>query len=309
MTFALAPDPVIALLARIYAFIAACSAVSFAHPRLRMAKAKPVRQAINSWWPPALTGGIALAFGPWTTLAVFAAVSGWTLHEYLRAQTGARDPRLEVLAYATVAIHFGAMATHDPRWVTTAWMGWGFGVLTLASLAFGGPAPMMRAARIQLGLVWTVFALGHVPWLIWRGPLPGPAGSAGFALFLLVCVMTSDAGQYVAGKALGRTKLAPQLSPKKTWEGLLGGMAITAGVAAMIAPSVVPLTRVQGACLGALLSALGLLGDLTVSGLKRELGIKDLGTTLPGQGGLLDRCDSLILAAPVYFYLVQAWFA
>lgn len=308
MLFSLAPAPIFELLARIYAFIAACSAISFAHPKLRSPQARPVRQAINSWWPPALTGGIAVAFGPWATLVVFAGISAWTLNEYLRAQGDAREKRLDAFGYLTVAIHFAAIASRDAQLVSTLWVGWAFGVVTLASLSFGGPTPMTRAARLQLGLVWTVFAIGHVPWLFFKGPLGGPTGNAGFILLLFTCVMTSDAAQYVAGKALGRHKLAPVLSPKKTWEGLVGGMAITALVGSMAAPAIVPFTRAQGALMGALLSGLGLLGDLTVSGMKRELGLKDTGAVLPGQGGLLDRCDSLLIAAPVYCYLVQQWF-
>lgn len=308
MPFTLASAALFTVLARIYGFIFVCSAISFAHPRLRREEAKPIRQAINSWWPPALAGGLCVALGAWAALAVFALTSGWTLREYLRTQGAERDARLDVLAYLTVPLHFGAIATGDSRLVSGLWLFWTFGVLTLASLRLGGERPITRAARLQLGVVWTVFSLGHVPWFFFHGPLPGPTGAAGFVLLLLLTVMTSDAGQYVSGKALGRHKLAPTLSPKKTWEGLFGGMAISALVAGLAAPSITPFTHAQGALLGAALSGLGLLGDLTVSGLKREVGIKDLGAALPGQGGLLDRCDSLILTAPLFFAAVQAWF-
>lgn len=308
MSIPLAPAVLFVLLARIYGFIFVCSALSFAHPRLRRPEAKPIRQAINSWWPPALAGGLCVALGAWATLGVFALTSGWTLREFLRTQGAERDARLDALAYATVPLHFGAIATGDARLVSGLWLFWTFGLLTLASLRLGGEKPIARAARVQLGVVWTVFSLGHVPWFFFHGPLPGPSGAAGFVLLLLLSVMTSDAGQYVSGKALGRHKLAPTLSPKKTWEGLAGGMAISALVAGLAAPSITPFTHAQGALLGAALSGLGLLGDLTVSGLKREVGIKDLGTALPGQGGLLDRCDSLILTAPLFFTVVQAWF-
>jgi phosphatidate cytidylyltransferase len=97
------------------------------------------------------------------------------------------------------------------------------------------------------------------------------------------------------------------LSPKKTWEGLAGGVVVTSLVTAAAAPQLAPFDRLTGALVGVGLSLLGLLGDLLVSAIKRDVGVKDSGSALPGQGGILDRCDSMLLSAPLSFYAVNAW--
>ena len=135
----------------------------------------------------------------------------------------------------------------------------------------------------------------------------GPAGPEGLALLLLLSIMINDASQYVFGKLLGRHKLAPSISPKKTWEGFAGGVAVTSLVTASAAPLVAPFSAATGALVGACLASLGLLGDLLVSAIKRDVGVKDTGAVLPGQGGVLDRMDSMILSAPLYFYAVKTW--
>ena len=126
-------------------------------------------------------------------------------------------------------------------------------------------------------------------------------------LLLLLSIMINDASQYVVGKLTGRHALAPSISPKKTWEGFVGGVVVTSLVAALAAPLVAPFGPAMGALVGACLAALGLLGDLLVSAIKRDVGVKDTGAVLPGQGGVLDRMDSLILSAPLSYYAVKSW--
>lgn len=127
------------------------------------------------------------------------------------------------------------------------------------------------------------------------------------ALLLLVAVIViSDSGQYYAGRALGRRPLAPTISPKKTVEGAAGGLL--AGIAATVLigrywlPVVPPL---ELALLGAALVALGIVGDLFESLLKRSAGVKDSSALIPGHGGILDRIDSWLFAAPVYYVFLR----
>ena len=102
----------------------------------------------------------------------------------------------------------------------------------------------------------------------------------------------------------GRTPLAPALSPNKTREGLYGGLATTAVFSALLGPVFLPLDCLQSIVSGIVLGLAGVAGDLTISALKRRAGVKDAGNALPGHGGVLDRVDSLIYAAPLLFYVL-----
>jgi len=118
-------------------------------------------------------------------------------------------------------------------------------------------------------------------------------------LFALLVVWAADVGAYFAGKQFGRVKLAPAISPGKTWEGVLGGLAVVAGVAAGFALiRDLPLAVLIPFSMAA--AALSVVGDLTVSMFKRTVGLKDSGTLFPGHGGILDRVDSVSAAAPLF---------
>ena len=142
------------------------------------------------------------------------------------------------------------------------------------------------------------------------GALVAIRASAGreAVLLLLVTIMVSDTAQYFGGRWLGRTPLAPAISPKKTVEGALFGLA--AGVALMMTlavatPGLDQSTVPQRALLGVALVGLGIAGDLFESQLKRGAGVKDASTLIPGHGGMLDRIDSLLFAAPGFYLFLR----
>jgi phosphatidate cytidylyltransferase len=136
---------------------------------------------------------------------------------------------------------------------------------------------------------------------LWRSE---PQGRELLLLSLLV-VVAADVGAYFAGHALGRVKLAPRVSPGKTWEGLLGGLAaaalMTSAGALLLGQPVA-----RAASLGLAVGAMSVVGDLTESMFKRSAGLKDSGSLLPGHGGVLDRVDSVAAAAPL-FLLGAGW--
>jgi len=203
----------------------------------------------------------------------------------------------------------------------------------------GGAAVLTSAYWAAGGAVTAALALTLVAVLGWRLPggaagyvkdvtaalfataylaLPGatvaamlaPADGGKRVLTFIVLTVCSDIGGYFAGITLGRTgahKMAPTISPKKTWEGLAGS-AITVVVAGVImVPTLLHGYWWQGALVGLAAVAAAVLGDLAESMIKRDLGLKDMGTLLPGHGGILDRLDSLLICAPVVWLLLAAF--
>ena len=186
-----------------------------------------------------------------------------------------------VLLAAVVAAGVMALAAGPPSAAT----------ITSAAVAFMAP--------IYIGLPLGAIASVRVS----TGP------SAVFGLILIVAV--SDSAQYYSGRAFGRRKLAPAVSPAKTVEGAIGGL-VAATIAGALAGSsalhLVPFPPLIGAVVGVLVALFGILGDLFESLLKRSVGVKDSSALIPGHGGVLDRIDSYLFAAPCY-YVVLRWLA
>ncbi len=129
-------------------------------------------------------------------------------------------------------------------------------------------------------------------------------GAMRVALFILLCV-ANDTGGYAVGVLIGRHPLAPSVSPKKTWEGLLGSLVLACVVGVLGVHFMLSGDPAVGAVLGIATVAVATLGDLGESMLKRDLELKDMGTLLPGHGGVLDRIDSMLLAAPAVYLLLE----
>lgn len=129
-------------------------------------------------------------------------------------------------------------------------------------------------------------------------------------LFFFVVIFGSDSGQYFSGKALGKRKLAPAISPGKTVEGAIGGLVAAAGFGALCSLVFFPeLPYKFSIPLAVVMAALGMLGDLAESAIKRGSNTKDAASILPGHGGLLDRLDSLLFNAPVLYYFARIYFS
>jgi len=124
-------------------------------------------------------------------------------------------------------------------------------------------------------------------------------------LFLVVLTELNDVAQYVWGRLFGRMRVVPTVSPNKTAAGLIGGVATTMLLATLLAPLLTPLRFPYSLAAGLLIGMGGFVGDVVISAIKRDIGIKDSGTLLPGHGGILDRIDSLTYTAPLFFHFVR----
>jgi phosphatidate cytidylyltransferase len=267
-----------------------------------------LRQRISSWWVMiALLAG-ALLLGWIAVLILFVVISFIALREFLSLAHIRPEDRLIVLAaylcipvsYAFIAIdRYGMYLVFIPVYV--------FMFLPFAMTWIGQTrAFLATAATFHWGLVTCVYNLGFAAFLM-RTPVAAhlPAGPAGLVFFLLVATEANDVMQYVWGKLIGRRKIIPKVSPNKTWEGFLGGWATTAALIWFLGPVFTPLSGLGLAIMAAALPVAGFAGDVTMSAVKRDIGVKDSSALIPGHGGLLDRADSLIFTAPLYFHILM----
>jgi phosphatidate cytidylyltransferase len=185
-------------------------------------------------------------------------------------------------------------------------------VFVIAALAAemlkGAPFDKMLASvgATLLGMLYVVLLGGH---LVSVRMGFDPKLSAHLLFFFFLVIMGSDTGAYYAGRTFGRHKLAPKISPGKTWEGAVGGMLASLLMAVLAHFWFFPELSLKAALpLAAVMNVFGVVGDLTESALKRGAGAKDAAQILPGHGGLLDRLDSLLFNAPVIYYFARVYF-
>lgn len=271
-----------------------------------------VRLRIRSWWLMAAVFAVAMLLSRALSLVFFALVSFLALKEYLSLIPTRRADRGVLLwAYLAIPVQY--------FWIVDAWYGmfiiwipvYVFLFLPLRMVLIGETTGFLRAVgTLHWGLMTTVFSISHVAYLLVlpEAARPSAAGltvaGPSLVLFLVVLTQLNDVAQFLWGKALGRWKVVPTVSPGKTVEGFVGGVGTTLALALLLAPYLTPLTRSQAVAAGLIVGVAGFAGDVVISALKRDLGIKDSGTLLPGHGGILDRIDSLTFTAPLFFHLL-----
>ena len=263
---------------------------------------------LNTWW--FLIGGLALSllFPLKGAIACWAIVSAIAFYEFFKiVPVRPADTRALWWLFASIPLQY--------FWIILGWLGL-FQVFIPVIVFLAYPIRLIIAGVTQgflasLGLLhWgtmmSTYTISHIAYLMVLGEkLDAGVGPAGPLLYLLFLTQFNDAAQYIWGKSLGRTKIVPKISPKKTWEGFLGGVATTMVLAWILAPILMPsLTVAFALCAGLIISVSGFFGDIVMSAIKRDIGIKDYSNLLPGHGGILDRIDSLTYAAPVFFYFI-----
>ena len=201
-----------------------------------------------------------------------------------------------VAATALLVVWMRQLDDAFPLWALLA-----LPAIALSGLLRPGPGPRRLLEAWWLGSVVYVGVLG-AHWVLLRGDADGRA----WILVLLAVTFATDTGAYAVGRLLGSHRMAPRISPGKTWEGAAGGFAAgaAAAVAVPLALDIEP-SAAGLAVIAATLPVAAQAGDLIESALKRRIGVKDSSALLPGHGGLLDRMDSLLLAGPSLYWMVQ----
>ena len=228
-------------------------------------------------------------------LAIGAAILTW---EWVHL-CGLRTVTMPGAVVPAAVLLAGTLAVLEYPLAAWAVLGGGF-LLTWASAAgLRGPdRPRQPALRLALGVLY----IGVAGLCLIELRHENEAGRANL-LFLLLVVWASDIGAYLAGRALGGPLLWPQVSPAKTWTGAAGGLLLAMAIGAVLAPELAPGSPARAAAAAAVLAVATQAGDLLESGIKRHFKVKDTSSLIPGHGGLLDRLDGLLAAAPAAMLL------
>lgn len=292
--------------AGIFTVLAIASSITFLKRiRHRDIDYKNLSQRVNSWWVMIAIFALAVGVSKNATIILFGILSFLALKEYLSLiPTRRADRRVLFWVYLTIPVQY--------IWVAKEWYGmyiifipvYVFLLLPMRMVLIGETKDFLRAiGTIHWGLMMTVFSVSHVA-LLMALPESGNSvgGGAGLVLFLVFLTQFNDVSQYVWGKLFGSHKVIPKVSPNKTWEGFIGGVLTTILVSWLIAEYLTPFSWRQSLEVGAIIGIGGFIGDVTISALKRDLGVKDSSQLIPGHGGILDRLDSLIYTAPLFFH-------
>jgi phosphatidate cytidylyltransferase len=266
-----------------------------------------LNRRITSWWLIVIVVGLALLGGRSGITLLFALASLAALREFVVAGVQAKCPRALFLIACLVIV---------PLQFLLVWNGSYLPYTTLIPIVVFVALPLLgwlsgnigaflsRTCTLRHGLLICVFCLSHIPALLTLQISGDPAHAGWLLIFLLLVAQASDVLQYLWGQLAGRHPIAPQLSPSKTIEGTVGGIA-SASMFGVGLSSLTPFTTAEAALISLLITLLGFAGGLAMSAIKRRRGIKDWGKLIPGHGGALDRLDSLILPAPVFYYVLR----
>lgn len=262
---------------------------------------------IKAWWAMATLLSIAMLFGRAGAVTLFGILSFAAMREFLTLTAKSRADH-----YALAGAFFVVL----PFQYYLIWIDWyglysifipvyAFLFLPIISALRGETENFLtRVSETQWGLMICVFAASHVPALLTL-QIPGHEGKSILLIaFLVVVVQGSDVLQYIFGKLFGRHKIAPVLSPSKTWEGFLGGVLSASFLGACLW-WITPFAFWQAFLVSLLVAIMGFFGGLVMSAIKRDKGVKDWGHLIAGHGGFIDRLDSVVFSAPIFFHVVR----
>lgn len=309
-------DPLGAVVAFIVGLLALASVVALLLPRLRpRGDYRELQLRVRTWWGIVLLFALALWAGTGWSILLLGFISFLAFKEYVSmVPTRRADRRVLFWAYVAIAVQYllvwresyGLFLIFVPVYMML--------LLPTRMILTGRPEGFLKAQGILgWGMLTTIYFLSHAAYLVvwpWPGtasgsasPATGPGPGAAMLVLLVFLTQFNDVAQYVWGKTLGRRKVVPAISPGKTWVGLLGGLASTTLLAAFLGPALGPFDLTRALLLGLCVGLGGFFGDVVMSASKRDLGIKDTSRMLPGHGGVLDRVDSLIFTAPLFFHI------
>ncbi|MGA9769552.1 MAG: phosphatidate cytidylyltransferase [Blastocatellia bacterium] len=270
---------------------------------------------VQAWWMMAAVFFAAILVSNRVSLVFFAFLSFWAMKEFITLlKTRPADHHALVFTFLAIPIQY--------YWIAIGWYGM-FIIFIPVYMLLALPVRMAlsketagfvaSASQIQWGQMIFVFGLSHMAYLLTFPQIgesqanESQANGRTLVLFLVFIVEMSDVLQYVWGKTFGRHKIIPTLSPNKTWEGFIGGIA-SAMLLSLAIRFLTPFSIMETLMVSLFITVAGFCGGAVMSAVKRDFGVKDFGQTIPGHGGMLDRVDSLCYAAPFFFHYVRFFY-
>jgi phosphatidate cytidylyltransferase len=269
-----------------------------------------VWRTYRSWliMAPVVLGAIFAGRAP--TIILFGLVAVFGFKEFAKATGLYRDWWTTGVAYVGIIAVSITSLVPDPGDHSAGWFGL-FMALPAFAIAAILMVPIVRnivAGQLQavslaiVGFIYIGWMFGHT------GFLANATHPYGYLLYLLFAVQLNDVAAFTCGKLFGRHKFRSNISPNKTWEGALGALAFSMVLPWLLQFSFPHFGWWQLVLTGLIVGIGGQLGDLSISVIKRDIGIKDMGAVIPGHGGILDRIDSLIYVAPLFFHMVSYFY-
>jgi phosphatidate cytidylyltransferase len=266
-----------------------------------------LKMRTKSWWMMASIFIFATVVHPIVSFIAFGLLSFVSFREINSISKNVREEDRRVIIWCYIAI---------PIQYFLAYKGWfNIFVIFIPVIMYvwipfmlvikGATEDIARSMSIlPTQLMLTVFSISHLAFLLSLPELSGfNAGGRGLLLFIVFITEINDVFQFVWGKLFGRHKIIEKISPNKTWEGFIGGIVTTAIIGYFLR-FLTPMNGTEAIMVSLLIAFSGFVGDIILSAIKRDAGLKDTGTAIPGHGGILDRIDSLALTAPAFFYVI-----
>lgn len=275
------------------------------HPKSEMVN--NLNRRINAWWAMLAVLVVCFIFGRVVTLVLFAIMSFLALREFMTLTPTERSDywALVLCFYIAIPVQYILIGTD---WYSMFVIGlpvYGFIVLpTIQALSGDTEKFFERTAKLQWGMMLTIYCLSYAPALLLLANIEYDGQGLMLLLYLLIVAQLSDLFQYVIGKLIGKRPIAPNVNPKITIEGFIGGsiMAIAVGTALWW---ITPFSVGYAALFSFIIVICGFFGGLSLAAVKRSLGAKEWGRMMTGSGGVMNRIDSVLFAAPVFFHVVR----
>ncbi len=266
-----------------------------------------LNQRINAWWAMVAVLVICFIFGKTATLILYAMLSFFALREFMTLTPTERSDywALVLCFYVAIPVQYILIGTDWYGMFVICLPVYGFIVLpTIQALSGDTERFFERTAKIQWGMMLTIYCLSYAPALLLLTNVEYDGQGLMLLLYLLIVVQLSDVFQYIVGKLIGKRPIAPTVSPNKTVEGFIGGIIMPIAVGTSLW-WITPFSVGYAALFSFLIVICGFFGGLSLSAVKRSLGAKDWGRMIAGHGGVMDRIDSVLFAAPVFFHVVR----